>query len=216
MKRTYIILLALLSINMIQVNAQSNKMDLFLKYDLVSLLGDQVTNSMGVQLGMEIFHKESRSIAVDAMFIFPCRSCQNPYTRISTESTFGFMISGEYRYYLLNGNHSPGGFHLGPQILYQHTKSEMRETYEGGIENQYQVYRDLMAAHVMAGYQLRITGPLYFNPAVGIGIRFVSSRNQNKKGSDSGQHEYPYDKDFESGSKLFPGININIKLGLKL
>ncbi len=68
----------------------------------------------------------------------------------------------------------------------------------------------------MAGYQLRIAGPLYFDPSAGLGIRYISSRNENKLGSDSGQHEYPYNKNYESGAQWFPSFDISIKIGLKL
>ncbi|MDT8392490.1 MAG: DUF3575 domain-containing protein [Bacteroidales bacterium] len=216
MKKIHFITFIIIALISMRAGAQTNKTDFMIKYDFISLLGDQVTNSMGIQLGAEIPLNSSQSVAMDAMYIFPCQSCDQPYTSIYTEKTSGWMLSAEYRHYIIPGKQSLSGFHLGPQILFQHTKSEMRETYGGGIENHYQVYRDLLAAHVMAGYQLRITGPLYFNPALGLGARFISSRNENKKGTDSGQHEYPYDKDFESGSKWFPGIHINIKLGLKL
>jgi hypothetical protein len=214
MRKKHILLLLLFFPNL--MNAQNDKMDLIFKYDFISLLGDQVSNSMGVQLGTEMKIKKGQSFALDAMYIFPCKSCQGSYTRINTESTYGYMMAAEYRFYLVNGNQSLSGFYLGPQILFQHTKSVLRETYDSGIDNQYQVYRNLMATHVMTGYQLRITGPLYFNPAVGVGIRFVFSRTLNKKGTDSGQHEYPYNKNFESGSKWFPGFNACLKLGLKL
>ena len=203
-------------LNLMNLSEQDNKMDFIIKYEFISLLGDQVTNSMGFQLGAELQLKEKQSLTFDAMYIFSCQSCQGAFTRIYTESTHGYMLGSEYRFYLVSEDQKISGFYLGPQILFQHTKSVLRETYDGGIDNQYQVYRDLMAAHVMTGYQLRITGPLYFNPAVGVGIRFVNSRTLNKKGTDSGQHEFPYDKDFESGSKWFPGINACIKLGIKL
>jgi hypothetical protein len=216
MKKSLIPFLLISLLNLINLSAQNNKMDFLIKYDFISLLGDQVTSSMGFQLGAELHIREKQSLSMDAMYIFPCQSCQGAYTRINTESTYGYMLASEYRFYLLGGDHQISGLYLGPQILFQHTKSVLRETYESGVDNQYQVYRNLMAAHVMTGYQFRISGPLFFNPALGVGIRFVNSRNLNKKGTDSGQHEFPYDKDFESGSKWFLGFNACIKLGIKL
>ncbi|MEN8224745.1 MAG: hypothetical protein ABFS05_05225, partial [Bacteroidota bacterium] len=142
--------------------------------------------------------------------------CEKAYTGITTEKTNGYLLSAETRHYIFPGKQTLSGFHLGPQIIYQYTKSEMMETYDGGIENSYQVYRHLLAAHAMAGYQLRIAGPVFFNPSLGLGFRYISSRNENKKGPDSGQHEYPYDKDYESGNKWFPSFTVNIKIGLKL
>lgn len=186
-----------------------------IKYDLISLLGDQVTNSMGMMLGFEHFLKNNSAISFDAMYIFSC-ACDMPYTRIHTEKTNGFSLSGEYRFYLDQGETQSTGFHLGPQFTYQYTQTEMRETYDGGIENFYQVYRELLAAHAVAGYQLRIAGPLVFDPSFGLGLRYISSRNENKEGTDSGQHEYLYNKDYESGSQWFPSFTINIKIGLKL
>ena len=197
-------------------HAQDENKSWIIKYDLISLLGDQVTNSMGVMLGFEHFIKENSSLAFDAMYIFPCSSCGKVYTSITTEKTNGFSLSGEYRFYLIPGKQASTGFHLGPQVYYQYTNADMRETYEGGKENLYQVYRSLFATHAMAGYQLPIAGPLFFNPSFGLGFRFISSRNENKKGNDSGQHEFLYNKDYESGSQWFPSFKINIKIGLIL
>ena len=217
MKNLYFFIILIIVIMTNQLKAQENEnMGYIIKYDLISLLGDQVTNSSGIKLGVEMVYNQSRSIAIDAMYIFPCASCTRAYTTITSASTYGWLLAAEYRYYLVYGKRPLSELHLGPQIFYQHTKSEMRETYDGGLENQYQVYRDLVAAHAMVGYQLRIAGPVYFDPAIGLGLRFISSRNENKKGADSGQHEYPYDKNFESGSEWFSSFNFNIKIGLKL
>ncbi len=187
-----------------------------LKYDLLSLLGDQVTNSMGIRLGAEIPAGKSSSFSADLMYIFPCANCGQAYTSIKTEKTTGYQASGEYRYCLKAGKHSFSGFYLGPQLVYQRTHSEMKETYNNGIPNTYDVYRDMFALHAMAGYQVRITGRLYFDPSAGIGCRYISSRNENKKGQDPGQHEYFYNKNFEEGSAGFFSFNLQLKIGLKL
>lgn len=187
-----------------------------LKYDIVSLLGDQVTNSMGIMLGIEHFLNEKRSVAIDAMYIFPCSGCGKTYSSIPTDKTNGFSVSGEYRFYIIPGRQPATGFHLGPQVYYQYTVADLPETYDGGKENIYQVYRSLLATHVMAGYQLPIAGPFVFNPSFGLGFRYISSRNENKQGNDSGQHEFLYNKDYESGSQWFPSFKLNIKIGLKI
>lgn len=216
MKRFHFITLFIATCIFLQAGAQENKVEYLIKYDLASILGDQVTNSSGIQLGTELMLDPKQSLAFDVMYIFPCESCKQPYTTITSRDTRGWMISSEYRFYLVRGKHKASGFHLGPQILFQHTKSEMRETYNEGIENIYTVSRDLLATHAMAGYQFRLGGPFFFNPAFGLGLRLISSRTENKQGTDSGQHEFPYDKDFESGSKWFPGFTFNLKFCLKL
>ena len=196
--------------------SQQNTGGVIIKYDIMSLLGDQVTNSMGIMMGVEYFAIKDKSFSLNAMYIFPCANCEQPYTSISTEKTNGFSLSAENRYYLFPGKSPFTGFHLGPQIYYQYTIADMRETYNDGVENIYQVYRNLFAAHAMAGYQLRIAGSLFFDPSLGLGLRYISSRNENKKGNDSGQYEYPYNKDYESGAKWFPSFIMNLKIGLKL
>jgi len=197
-------------------HSQEKTHGLIIKYDIMSLLGDQVTNSTGIMMGVEYFNKANRSFAIDAMYIFPCEACGKPYTSITTEKTNGFSLSTENRFYLFPGKHPFTGFHLGPQIYYQYTISDMRETFNEGRENIYQVYRNLFAVHAMAGYQLRIAGPLFFNPSIGLGLRYINSRNENKMGPDSGQHEFPYNKDYESGAEWFLSFKVNLKIGLKL
>jgi len=200
-------------------NAQSGpekSKSYLIKYDLISLLGDQVTNSMGIQIGSEIFLTANGSLEADVMIIFPCSSCGKPYTSIKTEKTNGFTLSAAYRYYFYSGVKPSSGFHIGPQALYQYTVSELSETYDDGIPNSYHVYRNMGCLHAMTGYQICIAGPLYFDPVIGLGLRYISSYNRGKKGEGSGQFEFPYNKDFETGSKLFPSVTINLKIGFKL
>ena len=219
MKQFCIILCMAISMLTNTVNAQQKQAEsnsLFIKYDLISLMGDQVTTSMGVKLGIEIPTGVKTSLETDLMYIFPCQSCGKAYTSIQTSSTNGFLISSNYRFYLYQGKADGSGFHLGQQMEYQYTVSDLDETYDEGIANTYKVYRNLFALHALAGYRLKIAGPLYFNPSAGIGIRYISSWNKGKKGNGSGQYEFFYNKDFESGSKFFPSVLINLKIGLKL
>jgi hypothetical protein len=200
---------------MAQSEAQE-KIPWMIKYDFISLLGDGVTNSMGVKLGVEIPVSDKQAFEFDVMYIFPCASYESAYAKINTEKTNGFMLTAEYRFYLLHRPDLISGFHLGPQVFYQYTKADMSETYQNGIANTYHVYRNLISAHAMVGYQIKIAGPLYFDPAIGFGVRYISSRNENKKGGGSGQHEFIYNKDYESGAQWFPSFTINIKIGFKL
>ena len=220
MKRTTIIIVfTIIQMTTITANAQQevkHRKGFMIKYDLISLLGDQVSNSMGVRLGFEMLRGTDQAVAADIMYVFPCRSCGQAYTTIETEATVGFMVSGEYRFYLFPGKNAFSGFHVGPQLAYQYTRSEMNETYGNGMPNSYYVYRNQFGIHGMAGYQLGIAGPLYIDPALGLGFRYINSRHEDKLGNDPGQHEFPYDKDFESGARWFPGFDISIKIGLKL
>ena len=195
---------------------EGEKNGLIIKYDVISLLGDQVSNSAGIRLGAEVRNGSNRSLVFDAMFIFPCQSCGGAYYTVETEKTVGFMVSADHRFWLYSGKKAFSGFHVGPRLAYQYTRAEMYETYDNGTPNNYFVYRNMGTIHVMAGYQLWIAGPLYFNPELGIGLRYISSWHKDKKGGEPGQHEFPYDKDYESGSKWFPSFDFNIKLGIKL
>jgi hypothetical protein len=201
-----------------KMNAQESNKDqqgCIIKYDVISLLGDQVSNSMGVRMGLEWMTVEKQSVAADIMYIFPCKSCGGTYTRVETEKTVGFLLSAAYRFYLFEGSSYLSGFHLGPQLAYQYTKADMAET-SNGVPNTYQVYRNMFTLHAMTGYQLKIAGPLYFDPSLGIGLRYISSRNKNKVGTGAGQYEYIYNKDYESGASWFFSFDISIKLGIKL
>jgi hypothetical protein len=170
---------------------------------------------MGVRLGLEWMKAENQSLGADIMYIFPCEACGEAYTRIETEKTVGFLISAAYRFYIFSGKSPNSGFHLGPQFAYQYTMADMTES-NNGIPNTYQVYRNMITAHAMTGYQLKIAGPLYFDPSIGLGMRYISSRNVNRKSSGEGQYEYIYNKDYESGARWFFSFDINIKIGFKL
>lgn len=206
----------LFSISGLAQSEAQDKNPWMIKYDFMSLLGDGVTNSMGVKLGAEIPVSDRQSLEFDLMYIFPCPSCTDSYMTIITEKTNGLKLNAEYRFYLLHRPDQISGFHLGPQVFYQYTKADMSETYQNGTANTYHVYRNLVSAHAMVGYQIKIAGPLYFDPAIGFGVRYISSRNENKKGGGSGQHEFIYDKDYESGAQWFPSFTINIKIGFKI
>lgn len=197
-------------------SVKHGKADFMIHYDLLSLLGDQISTSMGVSLGVEWGTGSGKSVQASLLYIFHCASCGKPYTTIETASTRGFRVSAGYRFYLFTAKGPLSGFHTGPAVEFQYTAYEMDETYDNGIPNTYRVYRNLMAAHAMAGYQLRVAGPLFLDPEIGLGFRYISSRNEDRKSPGSGQHEFPYDKDFESGHKWFPSIQLSIKLGIKL
>lgn len=194
--------------------SETEKSPWMLKYDFMSLMGDGVTNSMGVKLGVEIPLKNNQSFEFDAMYIFPCAICNSDYFRIKTEKTNGFTLTAEYRFYLLHRPAPMGGFHLGPQIFYTYTKADMLETTKGQ-PNTYHVYRNLVSAHAMVGYQAKMARRLYFDPSIGIGLRYISSWNDNKIEAGSDQYEIPYNKPYESGSKWFPSFTINIKIAFK-
>ena len=99
----YLLCLSFLLTSTISFSQERSK-SWMIKYDLISLLGDQVTNSMGVMLGLEFLSGENKSFEFDAMYIFPCSSCGNNYTSITTEKTNGFLLSAESRYYLIPEN----------------------------------------------------------------------------------------------------------------
>ena len=205
----------LITMNMFSQELHKEEKCCIIKYDMISLLGDQVSPSVGVRAGLEWMNGEGQSLNADIMYIFPCNKCGEAYTRIETEKTVGFLISAEFRFYLYPGSSAFGGFHLGPQLAYQYTIADIEET-NNGISNIFQVYRNMFTAHGMAGYQVRVAGPLYLDPSLGVGIRYISSHNENKKVQESVQHEFMYNKKYETGSKWFPSFDISIKLGIKL
>lgn len=185
-----------------------------IKYDFMSLMGDGTTTSMGVKLGVEIPLKNNQSFEIDAMYIFPCAACKTDYFRIKTEKTNGFTLTAEYRFYLLHRPAPMGGFHLGPQVFYTYTKADMLDT-PGIPSTTYHVYRNLVAAHAMVGYQARMARRLYFDPSIGIGLRYISSWNEYKIEDGSDRYEFPYNKPYEWGSQWFPSVTINIKFAFK-
>lgn len=200
-----------------QIMAQTNETEgntWMIKYDFISLMGDGITSSMGVKLGVEIPLKNNQSFEFDAMYIFPCEACKVAYFRIQTEKTNGIMLTAEYRFYLLHRPAPMGGFHLGPQVFYTYTKADMLETPEKPSTT-YHVYRNLVAAHAMVGYQAKMARRLYFDPSIGIGLRYISSWNDNKLEDGSDQYEFPYNKLYESGSQWFPSVTLNIKFAFK-
>jgi len=217
-KFSTIIITAIFSLHVLTLSgqAESAKPGFTAWYDLMSLLGDQVSNSTGIGIGAEVATWPGQGLEAGLMYIFHCASCGKPYTSITTDDMRGYRISAAYRFYVFQSKTPMSGFHLGPAAEYQHTAYEMDETYGGGIPNTYRVYRNLVAAHAMAGYRIRVAGPLYLDPELGLGIRYISSRNEGKMGAGPGQHEFLYNKDFESGAQWFPSIQASIKIGFKL
>lgn len=216
MKQSIILLFTMLTVSHPIWSQEGEKNGFIIKYDVISLLGDQVSNSSGIRLGAEVRSGNNRTLVFDAMFIFPCKSCGETFYAVETEKTVGFMVSADHRFWLYAGKQAFSGFHVGPRLAYQYTQAEMYETYDNGVPNNYFVYRNMGTFHLMAGYQLCIAGPLYFDPELGIGLRYISSWHKGKIGNDPGQHEIPYDKEYDSGSKWFPSFDFNIKIGLKL
>ena len=115
--------------------SQQKTSGVIIKYDIMSLLGDQVTNSMGIMMGVEYFAKKDKSFSLDAMYIFLHVLIVGSLIQVlvlKKPMVFHYQLRTDTTSF--PGKSPFTGFHLGPQVHYQYTIAEMRETYNGGVE----------------------------------------------------------------------------------
>jgi hypothetical protein len=189
---------------------------IYLKYDFASIVGDGVTNSCGVQLGLEFEMNDNIGFEQDLMYIFTADWQNNGYYEIEVEKVNGLKSITELRFYRYSkDNRKLKGPYVAPNLIFQYTEATREAKDENHAVYSYNVGRFVFALHGKFGYQSKLYRKIYFDLACGPGIRYISSKSQNKKISYSTTYEFPYSKDYDTGSEWFLSINFSFKIAYK-
>jgi len=213
MKNKIIFLIAIF----ISVNSYSfcqdtinNKKNFIIKFSPFLLLGDYITASIGIPIGIEF--KINKKLSFDQNFSYIFGSKDHNTVFIPIENMKGIRSDSEFKRYLNNRNNFTG-FYLASHILYQYTNVTTAD-WVGHLK----VYRNLFAIHEKVGWQYISKKGFVFDVAIGFGPRYITSKSSDDASInflESGPFPWSWHekKPYEYGSKWYFGINGSFKLG---
>lgn len=182
-----------------------------IKFDVVGLAGDWVTNSSGVCFGLEYGLKPKMSFEQDFTYLFDAENGQSIFN-ILVEELSGIRSNTELHYYFdENTSSNLTGLYWGPNFVFQYTNAERKQLTASGY-NSYTVHRYFTALYLKIGFQDKLFGNLLINISVGAGPLYLSSTSDNKQKTYITESEYPYGKEYDAGSKweLAPSFNLRV------
>jgi len=187
-----------------------------IKFDISSLMGDGVTNSSGIQLGIESELKDNLSFEQDLMYIFKFDRNYSGFFDIDVENIYGLKSVSELRYYLKKYIEPKlTDVYLAPNLIFQYTNALRKQYDENHIPNSYHVNRFVFALHGKIGLQFILYKNLILDIAAGFGTRYISSNSIGEKYDYIDESEYPYGKLYNTGSKWFPSMTGSFRIGYK-
>jgi hypothetical protein len=191
-----------------------NRKTKVIKYGLAGLAGDWVTNSMGIQFGLEIELDKNKSFEQDLMYIFGVDdNGSNLYVYV--ENIYGFKTNSELRFYMDKDPAFPlNGFYLAPAFVFQYTRAERSQTVDSGEKNNYDVNRYFTALNIKFGFQTPIWKNFLFDMLVGGGIQYIHSRSINKEPENASEKFY-FNTEYDSGSGWVIGPALSLNLGYR-
>jgi len=194
----------------------TDKKTIYFKYDFTSLAGDGVTNSSGVQMGVEFEINDNLGFEQDLMYIITANWPNNESFEIDVEKIYGLKSITELRFYRNSKDFQKlTGQYIASNLVFQYTDATLEEKDENHNDYNYNVSRFVFALHGKFGYQSKLYRKIYFDLACGPGIRYISSKSQNKKITYSTTYEFPYSKKYDTGSKWFLSANFSFKIAYK-
>ncbi len=212
MKKAYWILpfiLVVLRCEAQKSDTVKNNNSFSIKYDITRLLPDMFGMKYGcICFGIEKNFNKKNSLGIDLGYITDYGETKsNGIGNISAKNVKGYYSNIEYRNYYKSTIRYK--FYYGINFLYQKTKTE-REELNGF--NHYFINREVYASHIKTGIKMQFSN-FIFDPEIGLGIRYIKSYTIDKKGTPDGTYEFPYNKIYDYGDKLFPSFNYNLKIG---
>jgi hypothetical protein len=213
MKYFFVFILFIIPILIKGQDNSNNKTELYFKYSPLSLLGDGVTNSIGIQLGLEYKLKNQIGIQQDIMYIFLFSHKNQNFFTINVNNINGIRSITELRFYLNKENQHLEGIYIAPQLIYQYTKAIRTQSLVNQDVNEYCIKRNVIAFHGKLGWQLVNKCRFILDVSCGVGLRYIASFNSGKIPDHSIDYEFPYSKDYDSGSKIFPSFIMALNIG---
>lgn len=171
---------------------------------LAGLGGDYVTNSMGVQAGVEFRLKNNVSMQCDLRYIFDVDNNKSFFT-INVDDLVGFSVNAEVKKYLWQYSNELRGGYIGWKFSLMHTTASIDE---------YQVKRIKAGLYSIIGWKYIDKSGFLFEATCGIGVQLISSYSTiHISDIYSHSYEFPWSKPYDSGTNLYPDLTLNAKIG---
>lgn len=195
-----------------------------------------------LNLGAEFYTRNNNSISLNfgklESFGSPSSTGYFSYG-VSSTNTSGYKIQLERKHYLnIDSIFWPSialfwphilqfksqdleysGYYYAGNIFYQNTKTDRTETLVNPVDqnttNQYEVARNVYSANLKFGYQCIKKYGLVIDYSVGLGAQYIASSTNNKIGDNTinNDRDFPWRKQFDNGSGIYPHLCYQLKLG---
>jgi len=173
---------------------------------IVGFGGDWVTNSMGVQAGVDFRLKNNVSMQCDFRYIFDVRNkLKNRYLIVSVDDLAGLAVDTDIKIYVKKFKNELRGMFFGGRLLFLFTKSSLDE---------YQVKRSKLGLYGIIGWKYISKSGFLFEATTGPGIQVISSNSTHITSNIfTRSYEFPWSKPYDYGTYFYPDLSMNIRIG---
>ena len=203
-----ILLLFVWSSNAQNINNKKRITDLSISFS--GFGGDYITNSSGIQMGMELGVGRHTSIQCDLRYIFNVPNQRNNgYFIINVDKMNGFLIGLGIKEYASKLKNELRGGYVGGKVTYLYTDS---------FRDNYSVYRHKTGLYGIIGWKYITNHGFLFEVNTGVGIQVIISRNSNIDSNTDYYFpvEFPWSKPYVEGKGFYPDFTCNLKIGWRI
>lgn len=173
---------------------------------LVGFGGDYVTNSSGIQAGIEFRLKNNLSMQCDVRYIFGVSKI-NGYGQIivNTDKLKGFAVNTEVKKYIgQKRNELIGGYIGGQAIL----------LYTNAYQENHQIQKTKIGLYAVVGWKYIAQSGFLFETSTGLGVQLITSiSDDNIPVGYYESEEFPWNKQYDAGTSVFPDLSWNVRIG---
>lgn len=168
--------------------------------------GDYVTNSMGIQAGAEFRLKNDLGLQCDLRYIFDMdRQKEYGQLYVDVDDVVGFAISTEVKKYVRQYKNELKEGYFGGQALLLHTVA---------YQDDHQIKRTKIGLYAIIGWKYIAKSGFLFETMAGFGPQLIISNSDDNVPDGYYQStEFPWPKQYDSGTSLFPDFTWNVRIG---
>ncbi len=218
-----IIFISFFCISIIYSQQKQVSNDYIIKFSALDLLTGFLYQSSTIQFGLEKGISKNFSINTEIGYSFHINR-KADILSIALDNSSGFTFETEVRNYIDNNPSSYTGNYFSISFLYRYLDAKDHHSVFLGVDEdrpwitynsneQYSIFRNEYAFHINYGYQNISISGFTSDFSIGIGLRYISSRTFSAYPISFIDYEFPYNKPFGKGSKLFFSGTAAIRIG---
>ncbi len=168
--------------------------------------GDYVSNSMGIQAGVEFRLKNNLSMQCDLRYIFEVgMSTGYGQLNVDVDDLNGIAINTEVKKYIWRNTNEMKGGYIGAQGIILHTIA---------LQDNHQINRTKIGLSAIIGWKYIAKSGFLFETNAGLGVQLIiSNSDDNVPVGYYQSKEFPWSKQYDSGTSLLPDLTWNVRIG---
>lgn len=181
-----------------------------------------------LQMALEYRVGKVSSIQVEGGYVLPLLPKDTGYEK-NFRDIHGYRLRAEYRYYFELNRDETGGAYFAPEIMFLRVNYDRTGTYGINISGlpgydyyqqlDYEVFKDVLAYHLKAGYQKKVTDFLLLDFYGGLGARhvFIDSNRPGMMGEGKViKEETLFHNIYDKGTFYRISASLGFKIGFLL